>query len=53
MHAQLDLCADPETSRVNMNWYKERMGTSGSLRSSPRPQDQKDCVTLSAHRQAQ
>lgn len=48
-----DACADPETSRANMNWYKERTGTSGSLRPSPHPQDPKDCVTLSTHIQAQ
>lgn len=44
-YAQLgpfDVCADPETSRVNMNWYKEGTGTSGSLRPSPHPQDPKD-----------
>lgn len=32
-----DLRADPETSQVNMDWYKERMGTSGSLRPSSHP----------------
>lgn len=53
MHAQLHLRADPERCRANMNWYKERTGTSGSLRPSPHPQDPKDWVTLSTHVQAQ
>lgn len=53
MPVQLHLHADPETSRVNMNRYKERMGTNGSLRPSPHLQDPKDCVTLSTRRQAQ